>query len=61
MFTPIILACTINGCIAVGGPSFKTEEQCQMSIMQRGIPYVLQNYSNHEVVDFKCVDWGVEI
>ena len=58
MFTPIILACTMNGCITIGGPAVATEEECHRSVMEVGLAYAMQAYPDHQVVDYQCVAWG---
>lgn len=58
MFTPIILACAMNGCIAIGGPASKTEDQCQKSVIEQGAMFVAQRYPNYQMVSYKCVAWG---
>ena len=58
MFTPLILACTTSGCIAIGGPAVATEEECTKSIMGAGALFVAQRYPDHKLVDYQCVVWG---
>ena len=58
MFTPVILACTTSACIAVGGPGFSTEDECNRSAMQEGAMFVSQRYPQHKIIDYKCIAWG---
>lgn len=58
MFTPLILACTMNSCIAIGGPAFETEDDCKRSVIEQGAPFVAQRYPGYQFVDYKCIVWG---
>ena len=62
MWTPIILICALANidCLAIGGPATVTEESCIYSIIERGIPYLEKRYPGKLILDYKCVEWGID-
>jgi hypothetical protein len=57
MFTPLMLVCTMELCLAVSGPAAPDNETCQ-----EALPFIVQlfqqRFPDRLVVDAKCVSWG---
>lgn len=61
VWSPIILVCMALGCSTASGPIFDSEQACYASLMEEGIPYIIQQYGKDAVVDVKCIQWDHEI
>lgn len=60
MFTPIILVCVANTCMAISGMAHPTEELCKVDMQSRGVAYVEQAIPQGRIVAMQCVNWGQE-
>ena len=62
MWTPLVLMCSMyvtTDCKTYGGPVFKEEAACFAGIKNVGLPYLVQEFPSHKIVDIKCVYWDV--
>ena len=62
MWGALILMCSLdsNQCeqVAKGG-LFGTEQECQTDIVELGVPYVLETYTDFVPVDAACFYWSL--
>lgn len=61
MFTAVVLMCAQTSCMAVGGPAFKTQEQCAADFMLNGVPALQRNYPGYEIVEVECRKWEEKV
>ena len=47
--------------MAVGGPAFKTQEQCAADFMMNGVPSLQRNYPGYEIVEVECHKWEEKV
>lgn len=63
MWGVLILICSLENnddCGQVAkGVLFETERQCEMDIVEYGVPYVLETYPEYLPVDSQCVYWSL--
>ena len=57
MWTGLIFACAVEGCMVFAGPVLRSEEECFASISEGAI-YIQQQYPQLRLVDYKCVEWS---
>lgn len=59
MWIPIILVCVNNLCSGIGGPVYKTLQECDNAVRMIGAPYIRAKYPQYEILDMQCFTWGV--
>ena len=57
MWTGLIFACAVEGCIVFAGPVLTSEEECFASISEGAI-YIQQQRPQFRLIDYKCVEWS---
>jgi len=60
MFTPVILVCVANTCLAISGTAHPTKELCVVDMQSRGVAYVEQAVPQGTIVAMQCIDWGTK-
>ena len=58
MFTAVVLLCAQANCFAIGGPAFKTEDECAADFMMNGVPALQYKYPAHEIIEVKWRKYG---
>jgi hypothetical protein len=61
MFTAVVLLCAQANCFAIGGPAFKTEDECAADFMMNGVPALQYKYPAHEIIEVKCYRWEEKV
>ena len=59
MFFGFMLVCSVETCEPVWPTNlFGSEQECQVDLLLNGIPWVLNNMPNTDVVDLQCIQVG---
>ena len=61
MFTAIVLVCSQTYCFAIGGPAFRTQEECIADFMEKGAPSVQTRYVGYRIVGVECYEWKKKV
>jgi hypothetical protein len=61
MFTAFVLLCAQNGCFAIGGPAFDTEDKCIADFMQNGVISLQVRYPTYTIAQVRCHEWEKQV